>query len=290
MFTQIITSIALPNKYTKWYLAICHRAQIRATSRADAKLLLPVVEGHHILPKSFNLGGLKEPTNIAYLTTEEHFIVHHLATKMFSGKYHFKMIEALGQFKQGRAANLNAKQIAIIIAAKSSPCSPERKTNISLGRSMTEKLQCPHCNKLVDRSNYARWHNDNCRKNPALTAEQLSTMIKNAAISSKKSYEVSKLRGTHKPFVHPVNLIITCPHCLFTGSNHGAMMRSHFDRCIKNPAAESYGVRRPPTMRRLSCLNCHKETDSGNFAQHHGVNCKSPTFFGILLPSSCQSV
>ena len=289
MFTQIITSIALPNKYTTWYLAICHRAQIRATSRVNAKLLLSTVEAHHILPKSFNLCGLKDPSNIAYLTTEEHFIVHHLATKMFTGAYHYKMTDALAQFKQGRAAKLNAKQIAIIMAAKSAPCSDRRKTNISLGRARTEKLQCPHCDKLVDRSNFARWHNDNCRKNPVLTTEQLSTMIKNAAISSKKSYEVSKLRGTHKPFVHPTNLIFTCPHCLFEGTNNGAMKRSHFDRCIKNTASSSYGIRRKSTMRRLSCLNCHKETDSGNFAQHHGVNCKSPTFFGILLPSSCQS-
>lgn len=26
-----------------------------------------------------------------------------------------------------------------------------------------EKIQCIHCNKVVDKSNYGRWHGDKCK-------------------------------------------------------------------------------------------------------------------------------
>lgn len=77
------------NKYTKWYNALIAKAQLRnLTTSKQAKAALGYAERHHIIPKS--LGGLNEKTNLVYLTAHEHFVAHHLLTKMTdSDKMHF---------------------------------------------------------------------------------------------------------------------------------------------------------------------------------------------------------
>jgi hypothetical protein len=89
-----ITSIALQNKYTKWYCFIIERAQFRSSTRKAAKALFGYVEKHHILPKSFKLGGEKDNLNYAYLTAKEHFMCHKLLSKMFIDSYKRKMLRA----------------------------------------------------------------------------------------------------------------------------------------------------------------------------------------------------
>ena len=67
----------LQNKYTRWYYNIIQRAQSR---------ILPAdvyTEKHHIIPSS--LGGSNSISNIASLTSREHFICHLLLTKMTTG-------------------------------------------------------------------------------------------------------------------------------------------------------------------------------------------------------------
>ena len=39
----------------------------------------------------------------------------------------------------------------------------DSKKLMSLKAQMRTKKNCPHCNKEVSPSNYARWHGDNCR-------------------------------------------------------------------------------------------------------------------------------
>jgi len=55
------------------------------------------LENHHIIPKSFGLGGEKDPTNLVTLTPREHYIAHMLLSRMFDNnpKYKKKMIYAL---------------------------------------------------------------------------------------------------------------------------------------------------------------------------------------------------
>lgn len=89
------------SKYLLVYESIISRAILRATSRASAKLLVGYVEAHHIIPKSFKLGGEKDKTNLAYLTAREHFICHKLlihATK--NTKYHYSSVAACAKFTQ----------------------------------------------------------------------------------------------------------------------------------------------------------------------------------------------
>ena len=78
------------NKYTKWYDAIIANAKIRHTTG--------YVERHHIIPKS--LGGSNTKDNLIKLTAREHFVCHHLLTKMTDGYNKIKMLHALGKFVQ----------------------------------------------------------------------------------------------------------------------------------------------------------------------------------------------
>lgn len=60
--------------------------------RGKNRILEGYSESHHILPKS--LGGTNLKENLVKLTAREHFICHHLLTKIYSGKQKAKMIHA----------------------------------------------------------------------------------------------------------------------------------------------------------------------------------------------------
>lgn len=80
--TQLL-QLSNGSKYAMWYYNIIDRAIARAITKKDAIALLGTVERHHILPKSFKLGGDKDTANMVFLTPREHFIVHKLLMKMF---------------------------------------------------------------------------------------------------------------------------------------------------------------------------------------------------------------
>ena len=81
--SQLI-SLASVSKYTNW----CRSIIERALNRSD---LEERGERHHILPRSFSLGGERDSKNLVRLTIKEHFIVHHLLSKMFTGVFKKKM-------------------------------------------------------------------------------------------------------------------------------------------------------------------------------------------------------
>jgi hypothetical protein len=72
----------LNNKYSRIYDAIIDSAHRRNfASRKQAKKELGYVEKHHIVPKC--IGGSDDSSNLIFLTAKEHFVCHHLLTKMF---------------------------------------------------------------------------------------------------------------------------------------------------------------------------------------------------------------
>ncbi len=100
---QELKNIAIPNKYTRYYISLIEKASkrfeindrvqiIQNTRRARKQL--GYVEGHHIIPRSIKPEFSNNHFNIVYLTAKEHFIAHLLLTKMFSGKEQTKMIFA----------------------------------------------------------------------------------------------------------------------------------------------------------------------------------------------------
>lgn len=82
-YIQLIKSISISSKYQSWYCNIIQK------NKNNVKI--KYYEKHHIVPKSFNLGGEKDNDNCVYVSIREHFILHKLLTKMFIGKYKQKM-------------------------------------------------------------------------------------------------------------------------------------------------------------------------------------------------------
>ncbi len=78
IFLNKVIALSLNNKYCKWYTSIINNA-INSSFKKEG-----YVEKHHILPKSFNMGGNTDKQNIAVLTAKEHYIAHLCLTKMFN--------------------------------------------------------------------------------------------------------------------------------------------------------------------------------------------------------------
>lgn len=93
MYLEQLISLATPNKYTKWYTSIITNAT------GDHSY----TERHHILPKSFGLGGEADEDNIIVLSAREHFIVHCCLARMFTGALKAKMLFALKRMRSARA-------------------------------------------------------------------------------------------------------------------------------------------------------------------------------------------
>ena len=78
MYLEKLKLIAGKNKYTKWYCNIITKALNRT--------LEGYCEKHHILPRSFNMGGEKDKLNLAVLTAKEHYLCHQLLIRMIVDK------------------------------------------------------------------------------------------------------------------------------------------------------------------------------------------------------------
>lgn len=217
-----ITDFTLQNKYTTWYNNIITIAKNRASTRKEAKTILEKVEAHHVIPRSI----WKDTANtfVVYLSTKEHFVVHHLLIHMTCGTNKHKMISALSQFKQGRS--LTARQASICMKYKHQPCSDTRKHNISTSRLKTTKITCMYCNTSCDNGNYTKYHGKNCKLNPNIDPNILLDRKEKHRLKVRDSIK----NGTH---VNPIAKtgVFICPWCLKSGTNWGVMQRWHYDKC-----------------------------------------------------------
>lgn len=85
----------ISNKYSKWYFNIINKAKIQNRIKGFGIYY----ESHHIIPSS--LGGNNKITNKVLLTFKEHFVCHHLLTKMCEGENKMKMCYAFFSMKRG---------------------------------------------------------------------------------------------------------------------------------------------------------------------------------------------
>jgi len=77
----------IQNKYTRIYYNIINCAKDQNRSKSGGYF-----ENHHIIPKS--VGGTDNASNLVLLTAREHFICHHLLTKITSGTSYRSMLYA----------------------------------------------------------------------------------------------------------------------------------------------------------------------------------------------------
>jgi transposase len=94
IYINIIEELSLKNKYFYIWLSIIVNARKRACNKIEAKNKIGYVEGHHIVPKSFDLGGDIDLENIVYLSAKEHILVHRLMCKFTQNEYRIKSLRA----------------------------------------------------------------------------------------------------------------------------------------------------------------------------------------------------
>lgn len=97
-YIETLIELSIKNKYLNWGIEIIKNAKMR-TGTIEGQL-------HHIIPRSFGLGGLQDPDNLVMLTYREHFIVHRLLPKhVKSTKHKFKMLTAINALSVGLIRN-----------------------------------------------------------------------------------------------------------------------------------------------------------------------------------------
>lgn len=101
-YIDIIKTIS-QNKYAKLYIAIVTNAINRNSPEG-------YTEKHHIVPKSFRMGGETDKENIVVVTAREHFLLHYLLCKMKT-PYQLSMASAFGKMNCDRHGKryVNAK-------------------------------------------------------------------------------------------------------------------------------------------------------------------------------------
>lgn len=86
-------------EYKRVHDAIIDRARSRGWSRRGKRKPTCLVEEHHIIPRS--LGGTNIVENKVCLTPREHYIVHKLLAKIYTGVAKRKMVHALHRMVHG---------------------------------------------------------------------------------------------------------------------------------------------------------------------------------------------
>lgn len=270
IYIQKIKSIALPNKYTKWYCNIIQNALDRyiigisyRKQYARLKLLLDYVEGHHILPQCISTDDQKQDIdNYVILTAKEHFVCHSLLRFMFSEKHiKYKMINAVAKFLQGGVKKTRiisstqytiARKCASIATIerqtgkKKGPPTQQTRDNISKGLLNSKKFADAMKNK-----NYI--HSDNTKQKLKKAWEE--NPIRRANYSEKFK-ETRKLKpekfktfgpgsenpqyGNHNAWDH-VNLHKEkCKYCPIV-TTLGNLARHHNEKCRFKPPQQTSG-------------------------------------------------
>lgn len=270
-YLSLVCNIALDNKYTRWYFNIISRALQRAKNRKKAKTLLGYVEGHHILPKSFEMEGQKDSSNIVFLTAREHFICHAILTKMFTNKFRHKMLYAFNIMKvcnqhstgnryfNSKLYNYYKKYFAEVFSENRDHL---EKMWASSSLTRKGKIICPEVRKKI--SNTLKGHvvtEETRRKisesnrGKKMSEEQkrylskIRTGVKGKPWTEEQKRHISKLRTgkKHKPQAlqklrdyHKNKWanapFLSCPHCNAKYKSKSILTRLHNDNCKQKPS------------------------------------------------------
>lgn len=144
------------------------------------------------------------------------------------------------------------------------PCKESRKKAISSSRKQTTKKQCPFCPKIVDLSNFAIYHGDNCKYNPNIDPLYWQNIRDQKRKAAMKAIE----NGNHKHKSPTSYGEIECPHCGRLGKNLMSMKQFHFNNC---PAITGVKHNTNQMNCRVCCLTCSKDYDLGNFTKHQSL-------------------
>jgi hypothetical protein len=119
----------------------------------------------------------------------------------------------------------------------------KRGNSISVSRKNTPKLPCPHCDRLVDKSNLKTYHLDNCLLNPSLSIEELRKLKERRSTKGRKSWESAVKSGKSVNATDNVKQLhsieVSCPYCPYSSTNRGYVHRYHLNNCKFKTLLES---------------------------------------------------
>lgn len=195
------------NKYTLcYYRIINHRLQFPAVG---------YTEKHHIIPKC--LGGLNDKTNLVNLTGREHFICHHLLTKMTEGRNRQRMWFAVRCFTAGFQ---------------------KARPEVKITSKLFELIRIESAQFLSDtRSGWATrpagTYTHSIETKQKMSATAIGIIKRPAGFKhSIETIELMKVNSKGKNSGKPSwnkNLVQVCPHC--NKSVGGTLNRWHGDNC-----------------------------------------------------------
>ena len=235
IYLQQLVNQSLSNKYTKWYVNVITTALSRSTlpNKDSAK--------HHILPRSFQLGGEKDKLNLVLLTNREHCICHKLLPRMLSGVNKSKMWYALWRI-------MNTKFGRTITTSREYS-------------QMRETISKVHSNRIV--SDVTRQ-----RQSIAITGTHVGWHHTDAAKKRISDAHIGKSKG---PFTAAHRAKLSLTH---SGENHQNFGQHHSNETKQRISNTMKMATSKYHVIKVSCLQCRTVTNIGNYTKHHGHNCK----------------
>jgi len=137
------------SKYTGIYDSIINRSVSRDTP--------DIYEAHHIIPKC--LGGNNDKTNIANLTPREHFICHHLLTKM-TDEFHSGLNFAFVMMSVCNRHHNRQYKITSSVYAYLKKCNSKASVIRNTGKPNTNKGRKRYHNPLTNESAFLKLTDD----------------------------------------------------------------------------------------------------------------------------------
>ena len=268
------------NKYSTWYKNIILNAQLRANSKAAAKLILGYVEAHHIHPKC--LGGVNDKENFVFLTAREHFICHQLLVKIFPQNlklarplFFFKndIIKNTRKFEHARKRyaellkglpKTEEHKHAISNALRGKRFSDQRKNNISKSK-IGKSLSAFHREQLSTALKLAYKEN---RKEKHFLGEKHSIETK-----QKISLGLKDFYSAHEHYEVTLSQKKKISESLKTGYASGEIIHGMQGK-RQTPESNEKNRQKALARPKITCPHCNKSGPKPNMIQHHFSNCK----------------
>ena len=261
-YLESIRTIAIPNKYTNTYVALITNAVKRQQSfsnqtpyniRKTIKIVLGSAERHHILPRSFRLGGEVDDANLVFLTSREHFVAHRLLTKMFMSKFKSKMYCAMHRLMHNhtnKTVIANNSRIRLKIN-QDAAIAKQGVGNGMYGRNHTLETKA-----LIAAVHKGKTVSDDCKE----------LMRQNNLGSKNNMHGKNHTTATRLKMVESQSKVDrTKENNSFYGCEHSDTTKDKM-----SAARKSYNAKNQQT-----CPYCNKSADPNNFKRWHGANCKT---------------
>jgi len=183
MYINKICEVAKNESKTKEYIDIMIRANERAINKKVAKQKLGYFEMHHIVPRSFSMGGEKDILNYAYLTAAEHYTAHKLLTEMeLPDNLHAKMAYAFWLMVCCNYYEVSAEDYEAM-RKLNSELNPSKDPSTRIKASQTyfdntgfnHPMHNPEIVEQIKQTNLEKYGYDNPLKSPELVKQRQET-------------------------------------------------------------------------------------------------------------------